>query len=117
MTHVAGPLPEWNPTTRFAFRFFCIYFVVVWLNQTAGLLTNVGPWNRLTETLGRWPITHLLGLPEHGTSVPGTMEYLPQYVLTMTLTALTAVVALAWSLLDRRRLTARGESPSHQGST
>jgi len=61
-------------------------------------------WPRIADIVGRWAITHMLGLPEHsaGPRVPGT-DFLPDYLAFGVLALASVIIAMVWSLVDRRR--------------
>jgi hypothetical protein len=64
-------------------------------------------WAPFMTAFGRWPMTHVLGLPEHASNLPTGMSgagFLPDFVAAATIAAGSLVIALIWSLVDRRRL-------------
>jgi hypothetical protein len=100
----APATPRWNAATRFGFRLWCVYFVMCLLPFTTVFLEGVGLWPRIANAVGRWPITHVLGWPEHSASIriPGT-DFLPDYLAMVALALFSVVLAIAWSLFDRDR--------------
>jgi hypothetical protein len=96
--------PRWHGVTRFIFRLWSVYFAICLLPFTTVFLDGWGLWPRIVDTIGRWPITHVLGLPEHsaGPRVPGT-DFLPDYLAFVELALVSVVIATAWSVFDRSR--------------
>lgn len=98
------PAPaRWNGTTLFAFRFFLAYYLLVWLPEALSLVPGVGLWQRMTASLGRWPITHVLNLPGQHSPAHFPADALPPVIATVVLAAACLLVASVWSLVDRRR--------------
>lgn len=102
---------RWSAVTRFAFRFCCVYFLFEWVplivglqtsSLTAGLLSAPDWWGTLNRTLGQWAITHVLGLPEHSPA-RFSANNLAGFVGMVSVGVIGAAVAVAWSLVDRRR--------------
>ena len=101
------PAAEWRFLTRIAFGFVCGYFVLVWVLWISGGLFGLS-W---FLAVGRWPITHVLHLPEHFEPSLTAANYLPSYLATLILTLSSATLSIGWAVFDRRR-------PSHpQGFT
>jgi len=96
--------PRWHGATRFGFRLWSVYFAVCVVPFTTAFVDGLGLWPRIVESVGRWPITHVLGLPEHsvGPRVPGT-DFLPDYVTFAVLALASVVIAIVWSVIDWRR--------------
>ncbi len=95
---------RWNGVTRFLFRLWSVYFAIGLIPFTTAFLNGLGLWARIVDAVGRWPITMVLGLPEHsaGPRVPGT-DFLPDYITLSVLALVSLVVAITWSVIDRRR--------------
>ena len=102
---------RWSLGSRLAFRFCCTYALIEWATLgvllhtsplTVGLLSNPNWFGSLNITLGRWLIAHVLNLPEHSLSGMSANN-LPLFLGMIAAGAISAVVALAWSGLDRRR--------------
>ena len=96
---------RWNPIALFAFRAWCVFFAVCLLPRFVGFV-SFGVWAVVSDAFGRWPMTHVLGLPEHSSQVAVGMtgaDYLPDYVAAAVIGSLSIVVAVAWSVVDRRR--------------
>ena len=96
--------PWWNSATRFLFRFWSVYLAICLIPFTTVYLDGLGVWPRIVDAVGRWPITKVLGLPEHsvGPRVPGT-DFLPDYITLFVLALVSLGVAITWSVIDRRR--------------
>ena len=96
--------PPWHGATRFVFRLWAVYFAICLVPFTTVFFDGLGFWPRIVDRVGRWPITHVLGLPEHspGPRVPGT-DFLPDYVAFVVLALVSVAIAIAWSVVDRRR--------------
>jgi hypothetical protein len=59
----------------------------------------------MVNVIGRWPITHVLSLPEHRPALPMSgADYLPDYIAALILAIFSFVVAGAWSMVDRKRV-------------
>ena len=86
------------------FRLWSVYFAVCLVPFTTVFVDGLGLWPRIVDRVGRWPITHVRGLPEHsvGPRVPGT-DFLPDYVAFAVLALVSVVIAIVWSVIDRRR--------------
>jgi hypothetical protein len=96
---------RWNPATLFAFRVWCLFFTVCLLPRFLGFV-NFGIWAPVSNAFGRWPMTHVAGLPEHSSQVAIGMtgaDYLPDYVAALVIASLSIVAAGVWSVVDRRR--------------
>ena len=96
--------PRWHGATRFGFRLWSVYFAVCLVPFTTAFVDGLGLWPRIVDRVGRLPITHVLGLPEHsvGPRVPGT-DFLPDYVAFAVLALVSVVIAIVWSVIGRRR--------------
>lgn len=93
---------RWNLATLVAVRFVCAYTLLCWAPLTVSMHFGMSWWFRVNDAIGRWPITHGLGLPEH--SDPAIVGFfLPRLLAMLMLGGLSAAIAVAWSFLDRRR--------------
>ena len=100
---------SWHPATRLALHAWAA-FVVICVVPYATVFLDGGLrlWPHISDTVGRWPITHILAQPAHsaGPRVPGT-DFLPDFLAVGTLTLVSVIVAFAWSAIDRDRASDR----------
>jgi len=95
-------IPQWNIATRFVFRMWVVFFAICLLPRSLAF-ADVRLWRRMTDALGRWPMTHLLGLPQHSWAHPMSgADYLPDFIAAAVLASFSVVIAITWSLVDRR---------------
>src|SRR6266850_5440957 len=95
---------SWNAAARFGFRLWCVYFAICLFPFATRFQDAISIWPRIADAVGRWPITHVLGWPEHSAAMRifGT-DFLPDYLAMVVLALFSVVLAIAWSLLDRDR--------------
>ena len=69
---------------------------------TVGMLNGPTWWRGLNIAMGQWSITHALGLPEHSQPrfIPNSLSL---FLGMVGIGVISAVVAAAWMVLDRRR--------------
>jgi hypothetical protein len=98
-----GRTARWSAATRVAFRFWCVLLAICVLPrsmQTANLRT----WQPIVNTVGAWPITHVLHLPPHSWApIWEGGDSLPDVLAAGVLAACSLLIAAIWSLLDRHR--------------
>lgn len=99
---------RWSPARRILFRFFFCYFFLYILPWPAGWLPLTESWGDGYAAL--WlPLVQWTG--DHVLHVGYTIEVLPNgsgdttfnYVQVFLIAVISAIVALVWSLADRRR--------------
>lgn len=101
--------PRWSLRRRITFRFLFAYFVLYLFPFPLDTLPLPGNpmrwWTSVQNTLARWTETSIFGLPEPVPIVPtGSGDTMAQWALQLDFLLLAAGIAIAWSLLDRRRL-------------
>ncbi len=108
MSNAAESSLPWHPVTRIAFRFFAVYFALyIHLGQLLGALTPqwLQRWTYPERTINRvvqWTGTHIFHVAAK--QVPtGSGDTAFQWVLGFCILVIAVVVAVAWSILDRRR--------------
>jgi uncharacterized membrane protein YphA (DoxX/SURF4 family) len=101
--------PKWPLAQRIAFRFCCVYFFLYGLSQV-GFINLIPGFNQVFVKAWRqlvpWVAIHVFNLsgpvtvyPESNGSGDSTLDYVHQFCYL----AISAIGALAWSILDRRR--------------
>lgn len=111
VTPVGGPA-RWSTATRFIFRVWFVFVLIMILPRSLEFFASVGVWPFIAETIGRWPIVHVLHRPEHLLAGPMSgADYLPDFIACGVLAGVSVVMALGWSLIaapkrDHQRLFA-----------
>src|SRR4030095_13425800 len=94
---------RWNAPTRFAIRLWCVFFVIVVLPRSSQFFTYFNVWPRIINSVGRWPITHIFGWPDRSWAPPMSgADYLPDFLAVAVLGSASLIIAVVWSLADRR---------------
>ena len=107
---VADPAPEprWHPLRRIVFRLSFAFFVLELLPFPFGYLPAtdaVGDaFNRAEVALAAWVGRNLLGITRPiGVAVNRSGDRTVDYLFLLVVIALSAAIALVWSIADRRR--------------
>ena len=97
----AVPPAAWSRAARVAFAFCCSYGLLVWLPwNIANLLGVQWPLITVNDTLGRWPITHVLRLPEHFVPSFWASNSLPVVLAALVAAGLSLAAGAIWVILD-----------------
>lgn len=100
-------MARWSPVTRIAFRFFFLYFFLLFVSGGAAGLIPYSLVRRsyaLCLPLLQWLAGHVLGLDQKPTlEEAGINNMAFGWVLFLCYLALTAVATVLWSVLDRKR--------------
>ncbi len=104
------PAAVWSPLARFAFRFAFPYLVVYLLQWYVQLLDFVpgidvvaGWYDTAWNALAMWVARHLFHV-DAPLRVTGSGDSMFSWVETLCLVTLSLLVAMVWTLLDRRRM-------------
>ncbi|GAA5056183.1 DoxX family protein [Nocardia callitridis] len=107
--------PRWNPLTKFAFRFGCLYFALIFVLFGQIPLVFLGVINReLPLNAGMWamralnPVSEWVGREVFGVDAvlneqSGSGDQTAIWVLVFVAVIVSLVGAALWSALDRRR--------------
>lgn len=102
-----APAPARRLGFRFVFSYLLLYDLALalrWLPGTGPLLAlDQGVWRAVVPWVGRHVLGHLLGGREISSVPTGSGDRTFDYVQVLSMLALAALAALAWTLLDRRR--------------
>ncbi len=93
----------WSDVKRLGFGASVGYTILVWLPW---MLVSFGfqyPIATATNTLGRWPITHILRLPEHSVGSVWAANNLATFVMCISGAVISVAGAGLWILVDSRR--------------
>jgi len=90
---------RWSGATRFIFRIWFVFTLLLIVPRSIEFLFNVGLWPLIVNSVGRWPITHVLHGPEHLLAGPMSgADFLPDFLAAAILGAASVVIALAWTV-------------------
>ena len=111
---LAGPVEQredvihWNAGLKFAFRSVCIYLFLFVFPFPLGVLPHTEKASDWYELLWHkvvpWTASHILGISQPitiFTNGSGDTRY--DYVKALVLLVFSAVIAIVWSILDRKR--------------
>lgn len=100
--------PRWSLATRIAFRFAFVYLglysapMVLWMVPYASYL--VGKYFDLIGVIVPWVAHYILHLQRNvAYAITGSSDTTYNYVETFIYLLVSAIITLAWSLLDRKR--------------
>jgi len=103
-----GASRSWGFGKRVAFRFAFAYFVLILFPSPLGIIPGLSKLTNVYENLQTaavlWVAKHLLRLNQNiPTATNGSGDRLADYLHILCFFALATIVALVWSILDRKR--------------
>jgi len=93
---------RWSPTTRFVFRVWFVFAVLLILPRSLEFFVRTGVWPSIANWAGRWPMVNLLHLPARQLAGPMSgADYAPDFMAAAVLGAVSVLTAVGWSLATR----------------
>ncbi|SIN69532.1 DoxX family protein [Chitinophaga niabensis] len=98
------PTHPWSPTQKISFRFFFAFFILYTFPFPLTIVPYLSYWySLLWQQIVPWVGAHFLHLPPITIFTNGSGDTTYDYLLLLSYITLALLIAIIWSLLDRRR--------------